>query len=261
MQLLIAILLGLVQGLTEFIPVSSSGHLVLAEHFVHFSLSGYAFDAVLNVGTLAALLLYFWRDWLALLKGALRPGSERRLFRLIVIGTIPAVLVGFLMQSFIEAHTRSPWLVATALILMAFVMLAAEKRAKLTRPLTDLNTKDSVAVGLAQTLAFIPGVSRSGTTIVAGMMRGLKREAATRYSFFLALPILAGGTLKILTDRAVLDSLTSHLGLYVAANLAAFISGYLAIGWLLGYLANHKLNLFAYYRIGLAVIILLTLGL
>ncbi|MBI3983797.1 undecaprenyl-diphosphate phosphatase [Candidatus Microgenomates bacterium] len=257
MQIIEALVLGLLQGVTEFIPVSSSGHLVLAEQLFNFEVSGFVFDAVLNLGTIAALVIYFRQDLGRMIKGVFSGGHDRRLAWLVILGTLPAVIAGIFLQSFTESAFRSTYVVAAALVIVALVMLIIEKVAKFTRPLVQMKPADSLAIGLIQVAAFIPGVSRSGATITAGMARGLKREAAARFSFLLSIPVLLGGTIKVLLEPTAWEQVTSKPLLFTVGILAAFASGYLAVSWLLRYLAANRLTPFAYYRIGLAAIILL----
>lgn len=257
MQILQAILLGIVQGLTEFIPVSSSGHLILTHALVDGALDTLAFDLALHVGTLVALTLVFAKDFVGLAKGAIGRGPQVRMARLIILGTIPAVIAGVLLQDLAETVFRSSNLVAVNLIGVAFIMLVAERLYRGRKDLNAIGSGESLAVGLAQALALVPGVSRSGITITTGMLVGMDRVAATRFSFLLSAPIIAGASLKVLLDSTGLSQLTAQPGLYLAGATAAAISGYLAIKFLLSYLAKHSLNIFAYYRIiiGLAIIL------
>jgi len=257
MQILQAIFLGLIQGLTEFIPVSSSGHLVLAERLFNFEISGFVFDAVLNIGTIAALVIYFRNDLWQMLRSLWAGDSKRRLVGFIAIATVPGVIAGMLLQDLAETTLRSEYIVVAMLSLVAILMLVVDKYLIRKRQLNQMKIKDSLAVGIAQALAFMPGTSRSGITITAGAALGFTREAAAKFSFYLAIPILSGGVLKVLIDNGFSDEVTSHLGSYIAGTLAAFISGYIAVAFLIGYLKKHGLSIFAYYRLILAAIILL----
>jgi undecaprenyl-diphosphatase len=253
-----ALLLGLVQGLSEFIPVSSSGHLVLAEKLFQTGQDSFVFDTMLNIGTLAALAIYFRRELIALMSGARKPGPQRQQLKLLALATIPGVVVGILFQDIVETRLRSGYVVAVMLVAVALVMLAVENRPSRVGRVVVSRT-DSIIVGLAQVLAFLPGASRSGVTITAGIARGLSRQTAATFSFFLALPILGGGVLKVLLDDGVISQISQDLPLYGIGIAASFASGYLAVAFLLRYLKNHSLRVFAYYRIALAAIIICVL--
>jgi undecaprenyl-diphosphatase len=255
MQIIQAIFLGIIQGLTEFIPISSSGHLVLAEQLFHLQVSGFIFDAMLNFGTLTALIIYFRKDIWEMFLGLFRGGHERRLALFVILATIPGVIGGLLLQDIAETKLRSPYVVSIMLVAVALVMFAVERYARHIRPLEKITAKDSILIGLAQVVAFIPGTSRSGITISAGMARDLKREAAARFSFLMSIPILAGGALKVLFDNGVMQQVSQNLGTFVIGILAALISGYIAIAFLLNYLRKHSLDVFAWYRIGLAIVV------
>ncbi len=256
MQYLQALVLGLTQGLTEFIPVSSSGHLILMGEWLGFKDSSLAFDTALNIGTLLALLMFFWRDIGQLLRGAVTKTQHSRLSWLIVLATVPAVVAGILLQPLAESAFRSSQLVAFNLIAIAFVMLAADRLGKRSVGLPQIGVGRALAIGCAQALALVPGVSRSGITISAGLLSGLDGVSATRFSFLLSAPVIAGATLKVMADRDNLGQLNAEPLLYLVAILASFASGYWAIRFMIRYLANHGLAVFAYYRIVLGLIIL-----
>ena len=257
MQFLQAIILGVTQGLTEFIPVSSSGHLILVGQALDFEHSSLGFDIALDIGTLAALFVFFRRDILDLLSGIIRKNEHTRLAWLMVLACIPAVIAGVALQSYAETVFRSSQLVAFNLIWVAFVMLAADHLGRRELTLKDMNVPRGLSIGLAQALALVPGVSRSGITISAGMLAGFDRVAATRFSFLLSAPIITGATFKVVLTPSNWQQLTAEPALYATGILAAFISGYLAIRFMLRYLVNHGLRLFAFYRIALGAIILL----
>lgn len=256
MEVVKAIILGLVQGLTEFIPVSSSGHLLLVGQWLHFSRSGLAFDTVLDIGTLLALVLYFWRDFWSMAVDLIQGGDKRRLAIYIVIATIPAVIVGVLIQQVAETALRSTTLVAINLIWVGIVMLVVDRWAVQRRTLADMELSPAVLIGLAQALALVPGVSRSGATITAGRALGLDRVAATRFSFLLSAPIITGATLKVLIKGSTLHDIAGAPLLYGVAILAAFVSGFAAIKFLIKYLSRHGLAPFAIYRIIIGILIL-----
>ena len=257
-----AIVLGLVQGLTEFLPISSSGHLRIVPAMLGWEDPGAAFTAVIQLGTMAAVLVYFRRDlwriavaWLRELRTPWRERStESKLGWFIVLGTIPISIFGIAFQDQIESGARDLYLIGSALILFSFVMLFAERVGKRQRELTDMNVRDGLFVGFAQALALIPGVSRSGATISAGLLRGFDRAAAARYSFLLSVPAVVLSGLFELRELGHGDSASA--GTTMVATLAAFASGYAAIAWLLRYLATHTLTVFVAYRIPLGVAVL-----
>ncbi len=264
MSILQAIILGLVQGLTEFIPVSSSGHLILFHDFLGVSLSpqaGFIFDMALNIGTLSALLLYFHREVLELARAIFN--KQAKLFRLawlLVLATIPAAIFGFLLKSTAESAFRSSRLVATSLIVAGCIMLIVEwyaKKAKAKTKLADVSIKQSLAVGLAQAFAIIPGVSRSGATITTGLLTNIDRVDATRFSFLLGIPIMFGAILDTLLSGSAISNINGEKGIFLSGILAAFLSGLFAIKFMLRFLSKHTLDIFGYYRIVLGVVVLL----
>jgi undecaprenyl-diphosphatase len=264
MSVLQAIILGLTQGLTEFIPVSSSGHLVLMHKALGVTENGLTFDVALHVGTLLALLIFFHKDVLELLKGLVGKNGQQRLALLVVLATIPAVAVGVLLQTAAESTFRSVPLVSINLIIVAVVMLIAERYAAKRKKHTSLpqtSTKQAITVGFAQAVAIIPGISRSGATITAGLFSGMERVAATRFSFLMAMPITAGAILKVLADGSAINQIQSEGALFVVGIFTSLISGLFAIKFLLGYLAKHTLAIFAYYRltVGAIAILLVTI--
>lgn len=247
MSLLQAVFLGIVQGLSEFLPVSSSGHLVLAGDLlgVHQSL---AFDVALHLGTLIAVLVVFGRDYVDLVR------NRSKLIWILAISTLPAVAAGLLLGDLAETVFRQNWLVAFNLIAVAVLMLAAERVGKSKR--ADVSYGDGAAIGFAQALAIIPGISRSGITITTGLLAGLTREKAMRFSFLLSGPVIAGAALKIFTDPAAISEVSANRAVFAAGVISAAVSGYLAIRFMLSYLAKHRLDVFAYYRIALGVLVL-----
>lgn len=251
-----AIILGLIQGLTEFIPISSSGHLVIAQTFLSGA-SDHLFLEFINIGTVLALLVYFRRRiW-----GIVTDIFIRRQYKLavnIIITSIPAGIVGYLLAGFIEATPSffgSAVTVAVTLAVVGIVMIFVEKLPHAS-PVTDgekLSSWRALAIGGAQMLALIPGVSRSGATIVAGRLSGLKPAEAAEYSFLASLPIMFGVTAKVfMSDHAYL---VEHLPTLLVSNGVAFISGLFAVGFLMRYLANHSLAVFGWYRVGLALVL------
>jgi undecaprenyl-diphosphatase len=258
-----AIVLGLVQGLTEFLPISSSGHLLIVPAFAGWEDPGAAFTAVIQLGTMAAVLVYFrkdlWRIAIAFLR-SLRAerwrstDSDARIGWYIVLGTIPIGVFGFVFSDQIESGTRSLYLVGTTLIAFSFVMFAAERVGRRERGLETVSARDGLIIGVFQALALVPGVSRSGATISAGLFVGLERTAAARYSFLLSVPaVVLSGLFEL---RHVTDGDGAGLGMTALATLLAFISGYAAIAWLLRFVATHSIAAFCPYRITLGVIVL-----
>lgn len=256
MQLLDAIILGITQGLTEFIPVSSSGHLIVVGHFLNFQYSGLAFDTALDVGTLLALYIFFAKDFIALAHDLFLGGPKRRLAILIIVATIPGILAGVLIQHAVETTFRSSRIVAVNLIWVGIVMYIIDKYVGQIRDMEHINLPRALTVGVAQAVALIPGISRSGITITTGRALGLDRVSATRFSFLLSAPIITGATLKVLADGATIHQMTQVPWLYAAGIISAFVSGYFAIKFLLSYLSRHGLAIFAAYRVILGVLIL-----
>jgi undecaprenyl-diphosphatase len=258
-----AIILGIVQGLTEFLPVSSSGHLVFLHEIFGANRNDLAFDVALHVGTLSALIIYFWSDLLGFAKAVISRSDKSRLVWLLALATIPAAIFGYLLESAAENAFRSTTLVAFNLIVFGLVMLLAEsyyKKNSRHTLLDKISRNQAFAVGLAQALAIVPGVSRSGSTITFGMFAGLDRVAATRFSFLLGIPIIAGAALKVLLDTSS-SAFEGQLGIFIVGILTAFVSGFFAIKFMLKFLSNHGLHIFAYYRIGFGVLILLVTAL
>ncbi len=279
MNILQAILLGLVQGLTEFIPISSSAHLIIIPWLFGWedkALTSLTFDVALHLGTLLALLVFFARDWVRLIRAGVasiverRMGDDhdRRLAWFLVVGCIPGAIVGALAESKIEQLFHEPdaphqvsAMVAMAVIiaLLGGTLFLAERLARHLRRLSQITFKDSLLIGLAQALAIFPGVSRSGSTITAGLALGLEREAAARFSFLLSAPIIAGAGLKswweIAKDIQTGALARSDLILFPIGFIVAAVSGYLCIKYLLRFLQKNSTDLFVYYRWALAVLI------
>jgi undecaprenyl-diphosphatase len=257
MSILDALLLGIIQGLTEFIPVSSSGHLVLMQEALNVSNAGLAFDVLLHIGTLAALLIYFHKDIVKLASGLFSKNEHTKLAWLIVLATIPAVIAGILVADYAETTFRSLYLVSFNLIFVGVLMILAEyiaERRKTSMRLEKIGRRQAVYIGLAQAAALLPGVSRSGATITAGIFTGIERVAATRFSFLLAIPAIAGATLKIIIDGSVQQSDIGN-GVILAGIVTSFASGLFAIHFLIRFLSKHSLRIFAYYRIALGLLV------
>jgi undecaprenyl-diphosphatase len=262
MDILISMLLGFVQAVTEFLPISSSGHLIIFRDLTNKQFEyGLAYDSVLQFATTLAVLVYFRKDILRLIKsffflckGKLDDKSDKILIYAIVIGTIPAVLLGLLLEDMMDTVLRNSLLVAVTLILGAGVMYLADKLSKQDR---EINIKNGLIVGLFQSLALIPGMSRSGMTISGGLLMGLKREVAIRFSFLLAIPVLLGSGAKKMIDLGS-SGLLNSLGLeLIFGAITAFIVGLLAIRFLITYLKNNSFKIFIWYRLVLAGVIVL----
>lgn len=254
MTLLQALLLGLLQGATEFLPISSSGHLVLVPWLLNWRASSLAFDTLVHWGTALAVLGYFWRDWLALLRGAWRAVCTRsladpqaRLLLLLVLGTVPAALAGFLLEDFFESMFARPVAAAGFLLVTAAILTLAEGGSRRARGLETLSWLDALLVGAAQAAAILPGVSRSGATIAAGMGRGLTREAAARFSFLLSTPVILGAGVLQLADLAQAGDLAAQAPALLVGFLAALAAGLACIHFLLRYLRRRPLYPFAIY--------------
>lgn len=259
MSLIIAFLLGLVQGLTEFIPVSSSGHLVLAQELFGLENLGLSFDIALHGGTLLALIVFFHKDIVRLAKSLVRKNQDTRLALFLAVATVPAVIAGVIFESQAETTFRSSLLVAFNLIAVAFFMLAAESYSQTIKKKTELQKTtlgQALFIGVAQALAIVPGISRSGSTITAGLFAGLDRVSATRFAFLLGIPIITGALLKTVIDGGFSQA-QNEMSIFVVGVLSAFLSGMFAIRFLLKFLSKHSLAVFAYYRIGLGVFVIL----
>ena len=270
MPLYQAIVLALVQAFTEFLPVSSTAHLTLFPWLLGWQDPGLAFDVALHAGTLVAVLLYFFKDWLTLalcgvgLKYPANAPSEevaqrKKLFWYMVIGTIPGGLLGALFERKIEDHFRTPYVIATSMIAIALVMWWADSKSRLTRPLEQSNVGDALTIGTAQALALCPGVSRSGITITAGLFRGFTREAATRFSFLLSTPLIAGAVVSHLPKLIKLHKaggLDLPLSTLLISILVSGVAGYFVIAFFLRYLQTHTLKVFVFYRLLFGIIVL-----
>jgi undecaprenyl-diphosphatase len=260
-----AVILGLLQGLTEFLPISSSAHLLVFSQFFGWTDPGAAFTAVTQIGTETAVILYFWHDIIRIIGawfGQYRRPETRRdpdvvIGWFVILGTIPISVLGLLFSDQIETVARNLWLVAGTLIGFGLILGIADRTARLVKPITSLTVRDGLIYGLAQALALIPGVSRSGATISAGLFMGYTREAATRYAFLLAIPaVLASGfyqALDIGQDPAV------AWGPTILATVIAFGVGYAVIAWLIRYVSTKSYMPFVIYRIGLGALVAILL--
>src|SRR3954453_20249055 len=263
-----AVVLGIVEGLTEFLPVSSTGHLTIAEQLLGLQVDDpavTAYTAVIQMGAILAVVVYFWGDiwriakaWaVGLAKPEVRGQLDHRLGWYVIVGSIPIGVVGLLAKDLITGPLRSLWVVAIALILWSGVMLYAERRGRPSRSEKDLTMKDALVVGAVQCAALVPGVSRSGATISAGLLRGLDRVTATRLSFFLSIPALTAAGLYELKD---VSGSSIGFGVTLVGTAVSFVVAYAAIAWLLRFVAHHSIAWFVPYRVALGLLLLVLLG-
>ena len=269
MDLITAIILGLVQGLTEFLPISSSAHVSIVGQFLGQEDPGAAFTAITQLGTEAAVVIYFWRDittiirkWFLSLAGKVaKDDPDVRMGWLVIIGTIPIGLLGLLFQDQIETSLRSLWITATMLLVFALVIMAAERFGTQRRELTELTWRHGIFYGLWQALALVPGVSRSGGTIAGGLFMGYTREAAARYSFLLAIPaVLASGGLQLYKSLNETTAIGVAWGPLWLATAISFVVGFAVIAWFMRYISTHTFTPFMVYRIVLALVLFALLG-
>jgi len=254
MSYILAILAGAVQGLTEFLPISSTGHLIIFEHIFNISQKefGLAFDASLHLGTLAAVIIFFYKDYLSVFD------FKNKLFLKLVIGTIPAIILGLAFEGLIENHLRSLTLIGYSMVLFSFVMIAAEFFAKKNKLEGTISKKDSFIIGFAQGLALIPGISRSGATISAGLFLKQTRASAARFAFLLSGPIIAGAGSKKFLDVFLKESVSANdLKFFVVGIISSAIFGYFTIKYFLKYLQKNTLTPFIIYRIALGAVLIL----
>jgi undecaprenyl-diphosphatase len=269
MSLLEAIVLGIVQGLTEFLPISSTGHLRIVPAFLGWDDPGAAFTAVTQMGTMAAVLLYFRADLLRIARAWLQSVGDRpkrreldaRIGWYIVLGTVPIGVFGVLFKDQIETGARDLYVIGVALIVLGLILAGAERVGTRDRQLEQIRTKDGFWVGLAQALALVPGVSRSGATITAGLFLGLDRGAAARFSFLLSVPaVVLSGLFEL--SSIIEGEEGEHIGALqlIVATALAFVFGYASIAFLLRFLANHSTLVFVAYRVGLGAVVLALAG-
>ena len=268
-----AVILGVVEGLTEFLPISSTGHLILAGHLLGFNDErGKAFEVIIQLGAILAVCWEFRKKiWDVIVGLGRRPRSNRFVMN-IIVASIPAIVLALLLGKYIKAHLFSPIPVATAFIVGGLIILWAEHLEKAKQSnrkvalrsienVEDLSIKDAIKVGLAQCAALIPGTSRSGATIIGGMLFGLPRQVATEFSFFLAIPVITGATVyelyKMRHDPSLLD-IAGYGPVLGVGFVASFISAFFCVKWLIGYVSHHNFKPFAWYRIAFGVMILVT---
>ena len=260
-----AIILGIIQGVTEFLPISSTAHLILAPWIFGWDDPGLAFDVVLHLGTLTGIIAFFRKDFYSMLQGMFSgitvrkeyAGKEGMVGWYIIIGTIPAGLAGLFLKDQIETVLRSPRIIAVSLIVFGLILLWAEAVGRKKRRMDHLNIIDAIVIGCAQAVALIPGVSRSGITITAGLFRNLERAAAARFAFLLSTPVIMAGGLLSAVDVYKEGLPQDMFWPFVAGFAASAVSGFIAIKYLLLFLSKRKVNVFVYYRIVVGILILL----
>jgi undecaprenyl-diphosphatase len=255
-----AIILGLFQGLGEFLPISSSAHLVLIPWLFHWEDPGLTFDIALHIGTLIAVIIYFWKDWLRLVaQGFVAPGTtDGRLFWYLLIATVPGAIIGYALEKKAETIFRAPLLIAFALIIMGSILYWAERKSAKKDDLSNITLQTSFLIGLSQALAIIPGVSRSGITMTTGLFSGLNREAAARFSFLLSTPIILGAAIiKIphLVHQSGMINTNFLIGMMVAC-----ISGIASIRFLLQYIQTKTFLPFVWYRFAIGALVIIIIN-
>jgi undecaprenyl-diphosphatase len=268
-----SIILGIVQGLTEFLPVSSSGHLVLVPHLMGWHIpadDAFVFDVLLQVATLIAVFTYFWKDLVEIIRSFLggifsaQPFGDPRAREgwLLILATIPAGAIGLAIKGAVEQAFNSMIATASFLFVTAGLLLVAERVGKRARSLESINWKDALWIGFFQVIAIFPGVSRSGATITGGMTRDLERPASARFSFLMSIPVILAAGLAASLDMLKIQNISSMLPIFIPGFVSAAIVGYLAIRWLLSYLTRHPLYIFSIYcaGVGLLALILGVLG-
>ena len=268
MSVIQAIILGIVQGATEFIPVSSSGHLVLVPWLLGWDPPGLVFDTVVHWGTLVAVLGFFWRDWSVLIWGSIRGAVARdwsrpqlRMVCLLAAGTLPAATIGFVFEDFFESLFGEPGWVSVFLLVTAVILAVSERLGRRSRKLEELRIGDALVIGLGQAAAIAPGISRSGSTIAAGLFRGFGRADAAKFSFLLATPVIIGAGLFKLLGLVGATDLAASIPTLVAGFLASAVCGYACIGALLRFLQRHTLYVFSVYCVLLGCFCLVVLWL
>jgi undecaprenyl-diphosphatase len=263
MELFQAFILGMVQGLGEFLPISSSAHLILTPWLFGWEDQGLAFDVALHWGTLLAVLTYFYKDIGQLIKGFvqtlsrskrdLKNNVHQKLSWLIILATIPAAIIGKLLESQVETAFRNPLLIAATLSIVGIILYLVDRYGAKIKDLTHISWLNAFIIGCSQAVALIPGVSRSGATMIAGLAQGITRQDAAKFSFLMSAPIIFGAGLLKLPDIATIEN---H-GQLLVGFLSSAVFGFLAIKYLLRYIANHSFALFTWYRLALAALIII----
>lgn len=272
MDFLQSFILGIIQGITEFLPISSTAHLILVPALLGWALDPQAvfvFDVLLQFGTVISVVIYFWKDLWGILKAvvagliARKPfeAVEARLGWIIVLGTVPAVVIGLLFKDMVEGLHQQPLIVAAIMGVAAFLIFASERIGRRNRDIESLDWKDALIIGAFQTLALFPGVSRSAATICGGLVRGLERRAAARFSFLLMVPALTGASVVAVKDLLEVPNFVQYLPPLAVGTVVSLVVGLVCIHWLLGFLAKQSMAIFAWYRIGFSILCLVTLGL
>ena len=259
--LLKAAVMGLVEGLTEFLPISSTGHLILAGALLGFDDDkAKVFDIAIQTGAILAVIIVYWQKISSTIKALPHSAAAQRFAFNVFIGFVPAVILGLLLGKAIKAHLFTPWVVATTFIVGGFIILWAERRPASTvriHEVEDMRGRDALKVGLVQCLAMIPGTSRSGATIIGGMLLGLSRKAATDFSFYLAIPTLIGaGAYSLYKERALLSMADTPV--FGVGLLVSFVSAWVCVRWLLRFISSHSFEVFAWYRIVFGLVVLAT---
>lgn len=263
MTIIQSVILGVVQGLTELLPISSSAHLFLIPWIFNWEIPE-SFDVALHFGTLLAIGIFFFKDWIRLIVGGYKQtikkekNSEGRMFWYIVLATIPGGIIGFILDHFIESYLTKPLIIAIALIIMGIILYLVDKHCKSETEYKNMTLKQTFLIGLSQCLAFIPGVSRSGITMTAGRIMGVKRESVAKYSFMLSGPIVLAATIFKLGDFIEYFAVANITGIisFVIGVLASFIVGIIVIKFLLEYLKKGSFKIFAIYRMVIGVIVI-----
>ncbi len=253
--------MGVVEGLTEFLPISSKGHLILAGALLGFNdEKAKVFDIAIQTGAIFAVILVYWEKIRSTAKAFRYQVEAQRFVLNVFIGFLPAVVLGLLFGKLIKEHLFTPWVVATTFIVGGFVILWAERRPPSSvriRTVEDMRGRDALMVGLVQCFAMIPGTSRSGATIIGGMLLGLSRKAATDFSFFLAIPTLIGaGVYSLYKERALLS--VEDIPMFATGLVVSFLSAWICVRWLLKFIASHSFEVFAWYRIAFGIVVLAT---
>ena len=256
------IILGIVQGITEFLPVSSSAHLILFRDLLGIGSfiskeAALSFDVALHAGTLLAVIIFFFNELLNILvKGFTKPKTEGKTLWYIVVATIPAAILGFLLEDIIDKFVRNKYiLIALSLIIVGFILYITDKKMKSTKTIKELNIKDAILIGLLQACALIPGFSRSGSTIIGGRLMGLKREDATKFSFFLSVPVIMGALLLNLIKYHTV--IAANASVFIIGLIVSFLVGLFTIKFFMSYIKKKDYKVFLYYRLILGILIIL----